>query len=83
MAFHYFDLAEATDKWYLYGYSNLQGNSYTHIGEEYDFIAKYNFNASIDVLLITSYLNSGNFITENNIATNNASKLFFQVIYHF
>ena len=80
-AFHHFDLANANDKWYLFGYTNKLGNSYTHIGDEVDIIVKYKLSESIDLLGIYGYLNAGDFITENDIAQNDASKTFLQFMY--
>ena len=80
-AYHHFNLAEANDKWYLFGYKNKPGNSYTHIGDEIDLIVKYKLTPSIDLLGIYSYLNAGDFITKNDIAQNNSSKTFLQFMY--
>ena len=80
-AYHHFNLAEANDKWYFFGYKNKPGNSYTHIGDEIDLIAKYKLTSSVDLLGIYSYLNAGEFITKNDIAQNNASKTFLQLMY--
>lgn len=80
-AYHHFNLAEANDKWYLFGYKNLPGNSYTHIGDEVDLIVKYKLTASIDLLGIYGHLDAGDFITKNEIAQNDASKMFLQLIY--
>jgi len=80
-AYHHFSLAEANDKWYLFGYQNKPGNSYTHIGDEVDLIVKYKWSSSVDLLGIYGYLNAGDFITKNDIAQNNASKTFLQFMY--
>ena len=80
-AYHHFDLAEANDKWYFFGYQNKPGNHYTHIGDEVDLIVKYKWSSTIDLLGIYSYLNAGDFITKNDIAQNDASKTFLQFIY--
>jgi hypothetical protein len=80
-AYHHFSLAEANDKWYLFGYQNQPGNSYTHIGDEVDLIVKYKWSSSVDLLGIYGYLNAGEFITQNDIAQNDASKTFLQFIY--
>lgn len=80
-AYHHFNLAEANDKWYLFGYQNKPGNNYTHIGDEVDLIVKYKWSSSVDLLGIYSYLNAGDFITKNDIAQNNASKIFLQFMY--
>lgn len=83
LEYHHFNLAEATDKWYFFGYKNKAGNSYTHIGDEYDLIVKYQATKELDLLAIGAYMNSGDFITKNDIAQNNASKLFLQFKYKF
>ena len=80
-AYHNFNLADANDKWYLFGYKNNEGNSYTHIGDEIDFIVKYKLTSTIDLLGIYSYMKAGDFITENDIAYNDASKTFLQFMY--
>lgn len=82
-AYHHFNLAEANDKWYTFGYENKPGNSYTHIGDEIDLIVKYKLTSSVDLLGIFSYLYAGDFITENDIAQNNASKTFLQFMYQW
>ena len=80
-AYHHFSLAQANDRWYLFGYQNKPGNSYTHIGDEVDLIVKYKWSSSVDLLGIYGYLNAGDFITKNDIAQNNASKTFLQFMY--
>ena len=82
-AYHNFSLAQANDKWYFFGYKNKPGNSYTDIGNEYDLIIKYKAAKDLDLLAIGSYLNAGDFITKNDIAQNNASKVFLQFLYKF
>ena len=81
--YHHFNLANANDKWYFFGYKNKPGNSYTHIGDEYDMIIKYPATKSLDLLAIGAYLNAGDFITKNDIAQNDASKIFLQFMYKF
>jgi len=81
--YHHFNLAEANDKWYFFGYENKAGNAYTHIGDEYDLIIKYPLTQKIDLLAIGAYLHAGDFITKNDIAQNNASKVFLQFMYKF
>ena len=83
MAYHHFNLAEAADKWYFFGYKNKPGNNYTHIGDEVDLIVKYKLTSTVDLLGIYSYLNAGDFITKNDIAKNNASKTFLQFMYRW
>ncbi|MFC2074094.1 alginate export family protein [Campylobacterota bacterium] len=82
-AYHHFKLAEANDKWYFFGYTNKTGNAYTDIGDEYDLIVKYQATKDLSLLAIGSYLNAGDFITKNDIASNNASKVFLQFLYKF
>lgn len=81
LEYHHFNLADANDKWYLFGYKNKPGNSYTHVGNETDIILKYQMSKNISFLGIFAYMNSGEFITENNVAQNNTSKTFLQFIY--
>ncbi|WP_373069581.1 alginate export family protein [Sulfurimonas sp.] len=81
--YHHFNLANANDSWTYYKYKNIGLNSYTHIGDEYDFVLKYKVDKSLDILAIGSYLKAGDFIIKNNIANNNASKMFFQFTYKF
>lgn len=80
---HRFNLADPNDKWYEFGYTNKPGNSYTHLGDEIDLIANYRINESFSWLGIVSYFQSGDFIRKNNIAQNNASKIFLQFEYRF
>lgn len=82
-AYHHFKLAEATDKWYFFGYKNKAGNTYTDIGDEYDLIVKHQTTKDLSLLAIGSYLKAGDFITKNDIASNNASKVFLQFLYKF
>lgn len=82
-AIHRFELAEASDKWYTFGYANKPGNTYTHIGDEYDLTMKYKASQNLDLTVIASYLNAGDFITKNNIAQNDATKFFLQFKYKF
>ncbi len=83
LAYHHFSLAQSSDKWYTFGYQNQPGNSYTQIGDEYDLIVKYKATDELGLLAIGSYLNAGDFITKNDIAGNNASKIFLQFLYTF
>ncbi len=83
LAYHHFELAEERDKWYYFGYQNNPGNSYKEIGDEYDLILKYKASKNLDLLAIGAYLKAGDFITKNDIAKNDASKLFFQFLYKF
>ena len=75
-AFHNFSLAEPTDSWYTFGYKNNPGNSYTEIGNEYDLTLKYKASNNLSFTVIGTYLDAGDFITKNNIAQNDATKLF-------
>lgn len=83
LAYHHFELAESSDKWYTFGYQNKAGNSYKEIGDEYDIILKYNVNTEIDIMAIGAYLNAGDFITKNDISQNDSSKIFLQFLYKF
>ncbi len=83
LEYHHFNLAEANDKWYFFGYKNNPGNNYTKIGDEVDLIVKYKVTEHIDLLAIGAYLKAGDFITKNDIAQNDASKLFLQFMYKF
>ncbi len=82
-AYHHFKLAEASDKWYFFKYTNKPGNAYTDIGDEYDLTLKYQMTKDLNLLAIGSYLDAGDFITKNDIANNNASKVFLQFLYKF
>jgi hypothetical protein len=82
-AYHHYELAEASDKWYSFNYANLPGNSYTEIGDEYDVTLKYKAANNLDITAIWTYLNAGDFITKNDIAQNDATKMFFQFLYKF
>ena len=81
--YHHFNLANANDKWYFFAYKNKEGNHFTHIGDESDLIMKYRVNKHLDLLAIGAYLKAGNFISGNQIALNDASKLFLQFMYKF
>lgn len=82
-AYHHYKLAEARDKWYSFNYANLPANSYTEIGDEYDVTLKYKAAKNLDITAIWTYLNAGDFITKNDIAQNDATKMFFQFLYRF
>ena len=82
-AYHHYELTEATDKWYSFGYSNKTGNNYKNIGDEYDITIKYKATQNLDLTAIGAYLKAGDFITKNEIAKNSASKMFFQFLYKF
>lgn len=82
-AFHHFRLADANDRWYTFNYANQPGNSYTHIGNEYDLTLKYKATRALELTAIGSYLDAGDFITKNGIADNDATKIFFQFLYKF
>ncbi|MDD3061197.1 MAG: hypothetical protein PHW94_09695, partial [Sulfurimonas sp.] len=66
-----------------FGYKNNPGNSYTEIGNEYDLTLKYTATDNLSFTVIGTYLDAGDFITKNNIAQNDATKLFFQFVYKF
>jgi len=82
-AYHNFHLAKESDKWYGFNYVNKVGNSYSHIGDEYDVIVKHSLTSDIKLLVIFGYLNAGDFIKRNSIADNDSSKLFLQFTYSF
>jgi len=82
MAYHRFYLAEKEDSWNYYKYQ-VPGNQYDHIGDETDFILKYKHSKSLKFLWIYAYFNAGDFITKNNIAQNDASRLMFQIQYQW
>ncbi|MBU1657645.1 alginate export family protein [bacterium] len=82
-AYHRYELAEANDKWYPFNYANLPGNNYADIGDEYDVTLKYKATNNLDFTAIWTYLNAGDFITKNDIAQNDATKMFFQFLYKF
>ena len=82
-AYHHYKLAQATDKWYAFGYSNRPGNSYRNIGDEYDLTFKYKATKKLELTAIGTYLNAGDFITGNDIAQNDATKFFIQFVYKF
>lgn len=79
--YHHFNLENANDKWYTFKYANNPGNSFTHIGDEIDFITKYKLSKEIDLLGIFAYFKAGDFIKKNDIAQNNSTKAFFQFTY--
>ncbi|EDZ63679.1 hypothetical protein SMGD1_1625 [Sulfurimonas gotlandica GD1] len=81
--YHHFNLADAADKWYIFGYKNKVGNSFTHIGDEYDVTIKYKATKDLNLLAIGAYMKSGDFITANDIAQNDTSKVFLQFLYKF
>lgn len=82
IAYHRFYLAEKEDKWSYYKYK-VPNNQYDHIGDEFDGVLKYNYSKSLQFQCIYAYLNAGRFITENQIAQNDASRLMLQVQYQF
>lgn len=80
---HRFELADAHDKWYEFGYKNKPGNYYTHLGDEADLIVEYKIAPKVNLLGIASYFTAGEFIRKNGIARNDASKIFVQFEYRF
>ncbi len=61
----------------------MPNNQYDHLGDETDFILTYKHSKSLKIKGIYSYFTSGNFITKNNIAQNDASRFMFQMIYQW
>ena len=82
-ALHNLHVAEATDKWYNFGYVNSTGNAYTHIGLEHDMTLGYQATPSWQFLAILGYLDAGDFITGNAISQEDATKLFLQAMLTF
>jgi hypothetical protein len=82
IAYHRFYLAEKEDQWSYYKYK-VPNNQYDHIGDEIDVVLKYNYSKSLQFQCIYAHLNAGNFITENQIAQNEASRFMLQLQYKF
>lgn len=82
IAYHSFYLAEKEDKWTYYNYQ-ITNNKYDHIGNEIDLVVKYKYSKSLEFQWIYAHLNAGAFISENNIANNDANRLMLQLQYKF
>jgi hypothetical protein len=82
IAYHRFYLAEKADQWRYYKYQ-VPNNQYTHIGDEMDWVLKYNYSKSLQFQCVYAYLNAGRFITDNQIAQNDAFRFILQIQYQF
>jgi hypothetical protein len=82
IAYHRFYLADKADQWTYYKYQ-VPDNQYAHIGDEMDWVLKYNYSKSLQFQAIYAYLNAGHFITKNEIAQNDASRFMLQLQYQF
>jgi len=82
LAYHNFFLDEPEDTWSYYKYKNLPGNSYTHLGEEFDFQLKYDYSRSLAFQFIYAYFDAGDFVT-HNVEDNDTHRLFLQCTYRF
>ena len=82
LAYHNFFLDKPADAWSYYGYKNLPGNSYTHLGWELDFQLKYDYSDTLAFQLIYAHFNAGSFVT-HNVEENDAHRLFLQCTYRF
>ena len=79
--YHRFFMADSGDKWRKY--ANKTGNDETYIGDEFDLVAVYNQNRSFQYQAGLGYFTAKDFITQNDIADNDASWVFAQVTYNF
>ncbi len=82
LSLHDFSLANANDMWAYYKIFNKPGNHYDHLGEEFDVEYKYRYSKNLELQAIYSYFKAGSFIKEN-VANNNAHRLFLQMKYSF
>ncbi len=82
LSYHNFNLDEANDSWSYYKYTNKAGNSYTHLGDEYDIQLSYNYSKKLGIKVIYAYFNAGDFV-KNNVEDNDAQRLFLQFTYRF
>ena len=80
LSYHDFSLAESEDAWSYYKKSNLAGNNYDALGEEYDFESKFKYNKTLEFQAIYAYFHAGNFVV-HNVADNNAQRFFLQMEY--
>ncbi len=81
-AFHDFNLDKPEDKWMYFGYKNKQGNSYKHLGNEFDFQLCWNLHKNIKLAIIYAYFEAGDFVI-HNVENNNAQHFFLQFQYKF
>ena len=82
IAYHRFYLAEKVDKWSYYNYQ-VPNNQFDHIGDEIDWVLKFDYSKSLQFQWIYARLKAGAFIIENQIAQNNASRFMLQLQYKF
>jgi hypothetical protein len=80
IAYHRFYLAEKQDQWSYYKYK-IPNNQYNHIGDEIDWTLKYDYSKALQFQCIYAHLKAGRFITDNQIAQNNASRFMLQLQY--
>ncbi len=79
---HNFFLDEPEDTWSYYKYRNLPGNSYTHLGKEFDFQYRYDYSRALSFQVSYAYFDAGDFVT-NNVEDNDTHRLFLQCTYRF
>jgi len=82
IAYHRFYLAAKEDQWSYYKYK-IPNNQYDHIGDEIDGILKYNYSKALQFQCIYAHIKAGRFITDNQIAQNDASRFMLQLQYKF
>ncbi len=82
LAFHDFSLDKSADRWSYYKYRNAPGNSYTHLGDEFDFQLKYTYSKSLSFQVIYAFFHAGDFV-KHNVEDNDAHRLFLQCTYRF
>lgn len=81
--FHRFRLAQPGDAWSFNGYRNRPGNRYSRVGDELDIVARCALGRAVELQFGGGRFLAGDFIRGNDIARNNASWLFLQVLYRF
>ncbi len=82
LAFHDFNLDKAEDKWAYFGYRNKIGNSYKHLGNEFDLQLCWKISKNSKLALIYAFFDAGDFVT-HNVEDNDAQHLFLQLEYKF
>jgi len=82
LSYHGFSLAQSEDEWTYYKKSNLAGNNYDALGEEYDIEYKWQYNKTLQLQAIYAYFDAGDFVV-HNVADNNAQRVFLQMEYKF
>ena len=80
LSYHDFKLANANDAWSYYKKYNKPGNHYEALGEEYDAEYKWYYSKALEFQAIFAYFNAGAFVRQN-VADNNAQRVFLQVEY--